>query len=381
MVGGSQTKPTIDIPSLRRAAETALGTASHKIAAGWPVSKNGSAYKGATFRFTGERWVVVRGPQVPDRARLLDATAAFQHAQGAEHGLALLDPEEKPIHDSAPSGFRQRFQTTAWYGLGIVWLEADGPGAWSWRPDDEPPTRGDLDQIAEAIEHELIQRADVEHPKWVEIVEAKDSKAAEPLVREAVGAVLGGRGGREAESTLRSFAGFWRSVIADGLWIRAGSAPQRIALEVKVAEDADAPLCQAFDDLGQFDAVIYVRLLSEATRRDIVRREGMLDTQGRVQAQVPIQYIDLRFCALCRRPIARAAIHYPHRVCHRCSEKAVATDGTVPYHDSVGDGGTNPVWIDGKKCWRRYRFGGFVTMHDPDDCPNLESFYAKHRHG
>src|SRR4051812_15305488 len=130
------------MPALRHEAEDALRAAPRKIAAGWPVFKNGSAYTGAVFPFVGERWVVVRGPQRPTTARLLDATAAFQHAEGAEYGLALLDPEEPPAHKAAPATFRQRFQTAAWHGLGIVWLETAGPGAWSWQPDEQPPAQG-----------------------------------------------------------------------------------------------------------------------------------------------------------------------------------------------------------------------------------------------
>lgn len=88
-------------------------------------------------------------------------------------------------------------------------------------------------------------------------------------------------------------------------------------------------------------------------------------------------------CPLCGKSLRAdysgdAATTYPGLVCRKCDDRAVDAAGAEPHHSSEFDGGANPVFIDGKKCWRRYRFGGFVTMYDPDDCPTLEDFHARH---
>jgi len=84
---------------------------------------------------------------------------------------------------------------------------------------------------------------------------------------------------------------------------------------------------------------------------------------------------------------------YPNLVCDECDERAVNEEGMEPWHGwppgeepesedgttrMAPDRGENPVFIDGKKCWRRYRFGGWVTMMDEHDCDSIDEFYEKH---
>ena len=80
---------------------------------------------------------------------------------------------------------------------------------------------------------------------------------------------------------------------------------------------------------------------------------------------------------------------YPNLVCRDCDERALSDKAEKAKHeldnmeeptasDILGmDDGDNPVFIDGKKCWRRYKFGGWITMLDAYDCKDTEEFYEK----
>lgn len=89
-------------------------------------------------------------------------------------------------------------------------------------------------------------------------------------------------------------------------------------------------------------------------------------------------------CAICRQPLLEGDLRYPREVCRECDRRALNAKGSKARHISqypesraaqarakkgefidFGDDGDNPVFIDGLKCWRRYRFGGWVTMRGP----------------
>ncbi len=173
------------------------------------------------------------------------------------------------------------------------------------------------------------------------------------------------------------FDGFWRKPKTDGVWKRSDGSIRSLALEVKVKEDTDAPFGQLVDDLGEFDAVLQVRLvIDEETRRGL-ERPGLSRVRDSFLEHLPARIIHLRYCAICNGLVHDDGLPYPHLVCAKCDARATSPSGQEANPD--GDDGPNPVFIDGAKCWRRYRFGLHLTMRDPDNLPSLDAFYAKNK--
>lgn len=73
------------------------------------------------------------------------------------------------------------------------------------------------------------------------------------------------------------------------------------------------------------------------------------------------------------------ASRYANLVCEACDERAVNERGESVEFASGRDDGDNPVFVDGRKCWRRYRFGGYVTRLDEHDCESVREFHETHR--
>ena len=147
---------------------------------------------------------------------------------------------------------------------------------------------------------------------------------------------------------------------------------------MKVNEDADAPFGQIIDDLGEFDAVVHVRVLKdERTRRRLFATPELEATRARFSS-LPVISITLRACAACGTSLEFVGEGYPHLVCETCDRRAVARNGASPAVDPNADTGENPVFIDGRQCWRRYRFGGWVTMADSTGTASLEQYYETH---
>jgi len=70
-----------------------------------------------------------------------------------------------------------------------------------------------------------------------------------------------------------------------------------VALEVKLAEDVEAPFCQVLENLGVSDAVLHVRVMNDAARRrsDGVRAAtpGLESMIQELQTRAPVRYLEV----------------------------------------------------------------------------------------
>lgn len=68
---------------------------------------------------------------------------------------------------------------------------------------------------------------------------------------------------------------------------------------------------------------------------------------------------------------------FPTLVCRQCTRQAVNVQGNIPYFNE--ERWDNPVFIHGRQCWRRYKFGGFITLLDVHECMTWDEFRLKVR--
>jgi hypothetical protein len=54
-------------------------------------------------------------------------------------------------------------------------------------------------------------------------------------------------------------------------------------------------------------------------------------------------------------------------------------DAARPAQGDPETGGDNPVYVDGKQCFRVYYPGGWVTMVDVDNCRDLGEFCRRNK--
>jgi hypothetical protein len=95
----------------------------------------------------------------------------------------------------------------------------------------------------------------------------------------------------------------------------------------------------------------------KSMQADLCRKEGILIMLHELAAQLTGQQCP-EWNGVARRTIEEA------------KARGEKVDFVMPPDD-----GDNPVFIDGVKCWRRYRFGGWVTFRDLFDCQSLAEFY------
>ncbi|HEY3821857.1 MAG TPA: hypothetical protein VGL81_32045 [Polyangiaceae bacterium] len=250
----------------------------------------------ATVRHPTGEWFVCSAPQDAGRARLLDVAMLLRPRQDVPCLAILKPPTESDRVLELTNGYLAAYQGAAWAALGIAVILDDGKRAFEPAPVvPTPEARARFNLLVDEIHTEL--RADAgtaeQGTRWLL---PEDSREAEALVRLTMHHVLRPRGYlRKVDGGAlgKTYKGFWRGAEADGVWTSDKSDVPHLALESKLNEDVEAPLCQIVDHLAHVTAaggggVVCVRVhLPGRVPRE--RTVGM----KRLEETVLVRYLDI----------------------------------------------------------------------------------------
>lgn len=271
--------------------DSALAASTTRVAGVFPRKRATlplGAYTATTVSMFGETWAACCGQQDSNAARLLDAAVAHRMFVGAKHAVAILQPPQGASkHDPGSEAFFRAYQAAAWHGCGVLFLRDTTPAVEPrWRV---PPPPRDHRRFLEVLEGEI--RAALAAPDAIPQDFLYSSSDAECIVRPIVHRVLFQRGYDRGEA---QYSSFWRRAATDGSWkIDSGDAPHRVALEVKLAEDVDWPLCQPIEALAAHDAVLQVRLVTPGVSKSLAGlAPAAKEAMARVVEALPVRVIE-----------------------------------------------------------------------------------------
>jgi hypothetical protein len=280
-----------DLDALIEKAEAALAVSVLRVAGVFPRKTSTLpvvGYTVATVDFGGETWAVCSGKQDSNAARLLDAAVAHRMGVGARYGVAILRPPSGTSKfDAGTPEFLRAYQAAAWHGCGVLFLlETTNPPSPRWQT---PPPPADHRRFLEGLENDI--RGALATPDVIPSDFLHSSSDAECVVRPIMHRLLYRRGYNRTDA---HYASFWRRTMTDGSWrIDGGDAPRRIALEVKLAEDVDWPLCQPIEALAAHDAVLVVRIVTPGVGKSLAGiAPAAKEAVSRMTGTLPVRSIE-----------------------------------------------------------------------------------------
>jgi hypothetical protein len=253
--------------------------------------------RSGTVKHGGGEWVVCRAPQDPGRARLLDVAVGLVEQHNAPCLAILEQPAEKERKMEASAEYLRVYQNIAWRAFGVAFvLDVAGRTLAAGDVAPDAPARAEFDRLVAEIDANLREDAGTA-PEGTRWMVPEDSREAEALVRLTMNRVLRPRGYRrklDGGTLGKTYKGFWRGAEADGVWSHESAGVRHLALESKLTEDIEAPLCQVVDHLahlmsgGNAGGVVCVRVYG-AGRVPQERTGGM----KRLEEAVLVRYLDV----------------------------------------------------------------------------------------